>query len=267
MKRTSLILILLLLTLFNNAELKIEDFQSFLRTEASKAVQNLFGFSYSFTSILFEREVTIHQGNPTITAKLSSSCSIILMGSNSGYFKVEQGIVVSKNGTDITCPNLSLAGKYLDADFKNMTLTLSKKLQGAVQNGTIIFNFLPNEVQISIIISKTFEDISYEGSITFTIKKEDYPTPPSDSLCLQFNEQKEKTQTLTLTQNLAQTQTIPKKVVCQPSYDHEKIDKAMEVTAQCGAIAVGTVALFKLAKGVAGFFMGGPVMALIGLAT
>lgn len=59
MKRISLILIVLLFTIFNNAELKIEDVLSFLRTEASKAVQNLFGISFSFTGTLFEKEVII----------------------------------------------------------------------------------------------------------------------------------------------------------------------------------------------------------------
>ncbi len=265
MKRTRLILILLLV-IFHSAELKIEDDLSFLREEASKAIKNLFGFSFSFTNILLDREVTIHQGNPTITAKLSLSCSKILRESKSGYIKIKQGVVVSKNGTDITCPNLSSAGQYLDADFENMTLTLSKKLQGAVTNGTIYFSTssIPLQITITIIFTKTNEDNSCDGTLTLSIKEEKYPTPPSNFSCEIYNKNNMKIQHTPL---LITHERKKNNIQCRPSYNNENIKNAGKIAAECGGIAIAAFALSKLIKGAAFFVIGGPVGGLIGLAT
>jgi len=105
MKRTTLILFFLI-SLLNDAELKTNILKEIseeifeepiltsnlpnLRTEASRAIQNLFGISFSFSKTVFEKEVLIHAGNPKITAKLSSSCSTkIQLGKNSGLFTIK----------------------------------------------------------------------------------------------------------------------------------------------------------------------------------
>lgn len=86
MRRT--LILILLISLLNEAEFKVnllseineEIFDepiltenlSALRTEASKAIKNLFGITFSFSQTVFDKEVVIHPGNPKITAKLSS---------------------------------------------------------------------------------------------------------------------------------------------------------------------------------------------------
>ncbi len=104
MKRGTLILILLI-SLLNDAQLKVNILGEIreeifdepiltsnlpnLRTEASKAIKNLFGISFSFSQTVFEKEVVIHPGNPTITAKLSSTCSTkVQFGKNKGFFTI-----------------------------------------------------------------------------------------------------------------------------------------------------------------------------------
>ena len=256
MKRISLILIVLLFTIFNNAELKIEDVLSFLRTEASKAVQNLFGISFSFTGTLFEKEVIIQQGNPTITAKLSSSCSTILKGSNDGFFTVKKGIVISKNGIDLTSPNLSLREKNLDADFESMTLTLSKKLKGAVEDGIIYFSISPTQIQITITITKSNGDNNCDGTLTLTIENKKYINP---SLKLKNNENNEK---------LFQYDYIPQyEKIYQPSNNNRNFDDAKETVAKSAVLAIGTVVLYKFVKSMTLFAIAGPAGAVIGAAT
>lgn len=144
MKRTTLILFFLI-SLLNDAELKTNILKEIseeifeepiltsnlpnLRTEASRAIQNLFGISFSFSKTVFEKEVLIHAGNPKITAKLSSSCSTkIQLGKNSGLFTIKNGVTVGQKGTKVTLSKnkINYVGKTLNVDFSKMTLTLSK---------------------------------------------------------------------------------------------------------------------------------------------
>ena len=253
MKRTTLILILLI-SLLNDAELKVNILEqineeifdepiltsnlSALRTEASKAIKNLFGITFSFSQTVFDKEVVIHAGNPKITAKLSSSCSTkIQFGTNSGFFTIKNGVTVNQKGTKVSLSptKISSTGKYLNVDFSKMTLTLSKKLQGAVKDGTVSFSFSPLESKISISFSKSLGNgkTSCDGTLTITIKPGNSPKP---------------------------------KPQLQPAFNPQAVQKATEVVATGGAIAIGAVVLFKILKGALGCAVGGPVGCLVGVA-
>ena len=261
MKRATLILILLI-SLLNDAELKVnilgqineEIFDepiltsnlSALRTEASKAIKNLFGITFSFSKTLFEKEVLIHAGNPKITAKLSSSCSAkVQFGNNKGFFKIENGVTVSQKNTKVTLSKnkLSYAGKYLGVDLSKMTATLSTKLQGAVKDGTVSFSFSPLECKITISFTKSLGKgkTSCDGTLTISIKPGNIPkTKPPQK----------------------QTQTQPQ---LNPAFNPQAVQQASQTVATGGAIAVGAVVLFKLLKGIVGC-VAGPVGCLVGFA-
>lgn len=246
MKRTGLIL-LLLLTIFNDAEFKQNILTQMeeepiltanlgaLRNEASRAVQRLFGINFSFSTTVFDKEVVIHYGNPKITAKLSSSCSASFsLGRNGGSIKVKNGVTISQTGTKINLSKSTMnsIGKNLNIDFNKSTLTLTNKLKGAVVDGTVNFSFsLLGEAKIQLIFSSKGNN-SCDGSLTITIKPGSNPKPST-----------------------------------QPAYNPQAIQQAASAVATGGAIAIGAVLLFKLVKGVAGFCVGGPVGALIGVAT
>ena len=247
MRKATLVLILLL-SILNDAELKesilnqmeeeeptLEVNQSLLRSEASRILRNLFKISFDFSKTVFEKEVVVHAGNPQITVKLSSSCTAsISMGSNSGSIQVKGGAVISENGTKVKLSKnqINFAGKFLNLNFNTMTATLTKKLKGATTDGTIKFSFSPNKVQIAVTVTKSKGKGSCDGTITITIKPGFNPRPSK-----------------------------------QPAFNAQAIQKATQTVAAGGAIAVGAVILFKLVKGVAGFFVGGPVGALVGVAT
>ena len=247
MRKATLVLILLL-SILNDAELKesilsqmeeeeptLEVNQSLLRSEASRILRNLFKISFDFSKTVFEKEVVVHAGNPQITVKLSSSCSAsISMGSNSGSIQVKGGAVISENGTKVKLSKnqINFAGKFLNLNFNTMTATLTKKLKGATSDGTIKFSFSPTKVQIAVTVTKSKGKGSCDGTVTITIKPGVNPKPSK-----------------------------------QPAFNAQAIQKATQTVAAGGAIAVGAVILFKLVKGVAGFFVGGPVGALVGVAT
>ena len=251
MKRTTLVL-LLLNTIFNHAELKqniltqIEEEpillanEGALRKEAAQAVRNLFGFSFDFSKTILEREVVIHSGNPTITAKLSTKCSTsISLGKNSGSIKVKNSAIISQSGTKLNLSSSSIASvnNNLKIDLQKASATLTAKLKGAVVDGTVNFTFSLTEAKFQFIFSKSQSNTSCDGSLTITIK------PVSNTYITQG------------------------KPVTQPQVSTQAIQQAASTVATGGAIAVGAVLLYKLVKGVAGFFVGGPVGALIGVAT
>ena len=242
----STLVLLLLLSILNDAEFKqniltqIEDVEepvleanpSALKTEASKAIKNLFGISFSFSTKALEKEYLIHAGNPKITAKLSSSCSTtISMGSNSGSFTLKGGAVVSQKGTKVTLSkkSLNIVGKNLNLDFSKMTATLSKKLKGAVVDGTVSFSFSLTGAKIEITFN-TKGSTKCDGKLTINITPGSNPKPSQ-----------------------------------KPAFNKEAIKTATKTVAAGGAIAVGAVLWFKLLKGVAGFAVGGPVGGLIGV--
>jgi hypothetical protein len=251
MKRTTLVL-LLFLTIFNHAELKqniltqIEEEpillanEGALRNEAAKAVRNLFGFSFDFSKTLLEREVVIHSGNPIITAKLSTKCSTsISLGKNSGTMKVKNSAIISQSGTKLNLSSSSIASvnNNLKIDLQKASATLTGKLKTAVGDGIVNFTFSLTEAKFQFIFSKTQSNTSCDGSLTITIK------PGSNTYISQG------------------------KPATQPAVSTQAIQQAASTVATGGAIAVGAVLLYKLVKGVAGFFVGGPVGALIGVAT
>ena len=251
MKRTTLVL-LLFLTIFNHAELKqniltqIEEEpillanESALRKEAAQAVRNLFGFSFDFSKTLLEREVVIHSGNPIITAKLSTKCSTsISLGKNSGTMKVKNSAIISQSGTKLNLSSSSIASvnNNLKIDLQKASATLTGKLKTAVGDGIVNFTFSLTEAKFQFIFSKSQSNTSCDGSLTITIK------PGSNTYISQ------------------------PKPATQPAVSTQAIQQAASTVATGGAIAVGAVLLYKLVKGVAGFFVGGPVGALIGVAT
>lgn len=248
--RKTLFIVFLLLSILNDAELKenllskmkveIDEEEPILKSnyivlknEASKIVQNLFGISFSFTNVNYDKEVTIYNGNPKITAKLSSSCgATISFGQNNGFIQVKNGVIVSEQGTKVNLSSItsSLVGKLLNLSFEKMTATLTQKLKGAIVDGIVNFSFSPTQVQISATITKSKGSWSCDGTVIITIK----PGITTSS---------------------------------QPSYDPEAVQKAIITATEGGAIAIGAIILYKLVKGGAGFAVGGPAGALIGLAT
>lgn len=253
--RKSTFILILLLSIFNNVELKenillkmkeevaeeepiLKTNLSILRNEASKVARNLFGISWDFSKTLFDQQIVIHLGNPTIYAKLTSKCNLS-KGSNDAFFQIKGGVVVNEQGTKVNLSQSSInyAGKFLNLNFNTMTATLTKKLKGATTDGTISFSFSGNQVQISVTITKTksFSGLECDGTVTFIIKPGVIRPKPG--------------------------------VTPAPAFNAQAIESAAKTVATGGIIAVGAVILFKLLKGVAGFVAGGPVGALIGVAT
>ncbi len=248
------LVLFLLLIIFNNVELKqnillqMEEEEpdltlnlDNLRRKASQAVNKLFSFYHDFSKVKLEETVVIHIGNPQITAKLSASCKTsILLGKNSGTIKVKNNKVISQSGTNINLSKNSISSinNNLKIDFKTVTATLTSKLQGSVVDGTVNFSFsILGEANFQIIFNDKNGDC--EGSLTITIKPGNTPTISQGSPALNP----------------------------QPAFNPQAIQQAVGTVATGGAIAVGAILLFKLLKGVAGFCVGGPVGALIGVAT
>ena len=240
------LVLFLLLSILNDAELKqnilaqIDDVEdpvlmanpTALKAGAEKAIKNLFGITYSFSTKLLDKEYVIHYGNPKITAKLSSSCSTsITIGSNSGSFTMKGGVVVSQKGTKVNLSQntFSLVGKNLNFNFSTMTATLTKKLKGAIADGTVSFSFSLTGAKIEITINSK-GSTKCDGKLTITISPGVNPKPTT-----------------------------------QPAFNKQAIENATKAVAAGGAIAIGAVLLFKLVKGVAGFAVGGPVLGLVGV--
>jgi hypothetical protein len=203
-----------------------------LKMEASKSIKNLFGITYSFSTNLMDREYVIHYGNPKITAKLSSSCSTSFsFGSKSGSYTIKRGAVVSERGTKVNLSQNSIlfVGKNLNVNFSTMTATLTKKLKGSVYDGTVNFIFSATEAKIEIIYNSK-GTTQCDGKLTITIKPGVNPKPS-----------------------------------LQPAFNQQAIQNATNAVLTGGAIAIGAVLIFKLAKGVAGFMVGGPVLGLVGV--
>ena len=143
---------------------------STLRTEASKIVSKLFGFSYSFSTVVFDKEVTIYSGNPKITAKLSSSCSVTYSGKNSGIIQIKGGTVVSESGVKTQITNSIVNGvlKLIGFDVNSMTANLTKKFRTATSDGTVTFSIGLTKIQISVTVKKS-GSATCDGTVTFTI--------------------------------------------------------------------------------------------------
>jgi len=203
-----------------------------LKIEASEAIKNLFGISYSFSTKFFDREYVILYGNPKITAKLSYSCgTTISMGGNSGSFTMEGGVVVGEKGAkvNISQNTFLFVGKNLNVNFSTMTTTLTQKLKSAVYDGIVNFSFSLYRAKIEIIFTSK-GTTKCDGKLTITISPGINPRPS-----------------------------------LQPAYNSQAIENATKAVAAGGAIAVGAVLIFKLVKGVAGFAAGGPVLGLVGV--
>lgn len=200
---------------------------STLRSEASKIVKKLFGFSYSFSAVIFNQEVTIYAGNPKITAKLTSSCSVTYSGKNSGIIQIKGGTVVSESGvkTKFTNPIINAVLKLIGFDVNKMAVSLTSKFKTATTDGTVTFNIGLTKIEISVTVKKS-GNAGCDGTVTFTIS----PNGPN-----------------------------PVK--------QEAIENALVKVTECGALAIAVIVLFKLAKGVAFGAVGGPVGFALGVAT
>ena len=243
MRKKSFYILLLLISLLNDVNLKknllsnikesVEEDPilmsniSVLRSEASNIVKRLFGFSYSFSTVLFDREVVIYAGNPKITAKLSSSCEVTYSGKNTGVIKIKGGTVVSQSGleTNLTNPIVSAVLKLIGFDIKNMALSLQLKFKTATSDGTVSFKISLTKIEISVTVNKSKGSTSCDGTITFTI------SPGSSSV------------------------------------NQEAFADVLEKVAASGAVAIAVIVLIKLAKGVAFGAVGGPVGFALGVAT
>ena len=200
---------------------------STLRSEASKITKKLFGFSYSFSAVLFNQEVTIYAGNPKITAKLTSSCSVTYSGKNSGIIQIKGGTVISESGvkTKFTNPVVNAVLKLIGFDVNKIAVSLTSKFKTATTDGTVTFNIGLTKIEISVTVKKS-GNAGCDGTVTFTIS-------PNGA-----NPVKQ-----------------------------EAIENALVKVTECGALAIACIVLFKLAKGVAFGAVGGPVGFALGVAT
>ena len=235
MKRTSLVL-LLLLTIINDAELKLNIFAqsdiSTLKWEASQSLKRLFGLDFTFTNDIFDQEIVINY-YPKITVKLSFSCSsTIPCVYKYAQYKMKNGLVVDQKGTDITLSSSGIIsiGNHLECDFKTMTASLSYKLKGAVIDGTVKFSVAANKAIIQIIYSNSQKQNYRDSSLTITIEPGIRPNK-----LYAVNEQ--------------------------------AIQNALDTAADCGAIVIGAIILYKFVKCAIGFYTGGPVGLLLAGAT
>ena len=245
MKKKSIFILLLLISSFGNINLKknllssipeaeeeeedpvLMSNLSVLRNEASNIVRKLFGFSYSFSAVAFDREVTIYSPNPKITAKLSSKCDVTFSGKNTGIIKIKGGTVISQSGinSSVSNPIVSAVLKLIGFDIKKWTVNLEKKFKTATTDGTVSFKISLTKIEISVTVKKSKGNSSCDGTITFTIS-------PGNPLPQQ-----------------------------------EAIENALQKVAASGAIAIAVIVLFKLAKGVAFGAVGGPVGFALGVAS
>ena len=173
MKKKSIFILLLLICSFGNINLKKnllpsipEDEEeepilmsnlSVLRNEASNIVRKLFGFSYSFSTVIFDKEVTIYSPNPKITAKLSSKCDMTYSGKNTGIIKIQGGTVMSQSGinSSVTNPVVSAVLKLIGFDIKKWTVSLEKKFKTATTDGTVSFKIALTKIEISVTVKKS----------------------------------------------------------------------------------------------------------------
>ena len=241
------LIIILLLSILNDAGLKqnilsqIEDVEdpiltansSTFKAESAKAIKNLLGISYNFDTKLFEKTYVLHS-NPRITVKLSSSCqSSITLKYTSGFYLIKGGAVANQVGTQIKLgrKSIDLIEKILNDNFSKMMDILTQKLKSAVVDGYIYFEFSLTGVKIEIIFNNQGKT-KCDGKLIIQILSGINSKLNIDS---QTSSQKEF-------DNIFQ------------EIEHE------------GAIAVGTVILYKMFKD-AGLSYGGPIGKLIGVSS
>jgi uncharacterized protein (UPF0147 family) len=241
------LIFILLLSILNDAQLKqnilsqIEDVEdpiltansSTFKAESAKAIKNLLGISYNFDTKIFERTYVLHS-NPRITAKLSSSCkSSITLGYTSGYIRLKGGEVVSQMGTQIKLgrKSIDLLEKSLNANFSKMMDILTQKLKDAVVDGDIYFDFSLTGVKIEIIFDTKGKAVC-DGKLIIGIL-------PLVNAYLNIESQ---------------------------AFSKKEFENIFQEIEHAGAVAVGTVILFKMFKD-AGLSYGGPIGKLIGVSS
>lgn len=165
-------IVFLLISLLNYIQLKNLDGYKLiiLRGEARKTTKKLFGISFDFSLANFDQEIIISY-NPTITAKLSTKCSVSFGGSDKGSIQIQNGVVIQEKGTQIslTRPDLNFISQYFNFNFLSMTATFKNKLKTATTDGTVSFSFSPLKVEIAVTINKTQKKFACEGTIIYTI--------------------------------------------------------------------------------------------------
>lgn len=208
-----------------------------LKYEAEKIIQNFFGISYKVSVVIFDEEFIVSEGFPKITFKFKNNCDIDL-NSTKGFFKIEEGTVISQKGMETTF-SIELTKQILEKtgfDIEKMSIKLQRTLKDAITEGTVYFNIYLDKIEIGIIINqKINEKLTCAGTMIITIEAGNLPPSP------------------------------PPNPAPAPILDNEALNKAIIAATECGVLAWGSLLLIKLAK--ASFFgiLNGPVGILLGL--
>ena len=206
-----------------------------LKYEAEKIIKSFFGISYKISVVRFDEEYIISEGFPKITFKFKDTCDIDLISSESSYYQIEGGTVISQKGMETTFTNV-LVKEILEKtgfDIEKMSLRLQRTLKDAISEGTVYFTIYLDKIEIGIIISqKINEKVTCEGTMIITIEPGNLPAPPNPAPA--------------------------------PILDNETLNYAIKEGLKCGALAAGCflIILFSqpvsvgILSGLAGFLLG-----------
>ena len=209
-----------------------------LKYEAEKIIKNFFGISYKVSVVIFDEEFTISEGFPKITFKFKNNCDIDLISTESSFFKIEGGTVISQKGMETTF-SIDLIEQVLEQtgfDIEKMSIKLQRTLKDAISEGTVYFNVYLDKIEIGIIINqKINEKITCAGTMIITIEAGNLPPSP------------------------------PPNPAPAPILDNEALNNAIIAATECGVVVWGSLLIIKLAK--ASFFgiLNGPAGFLLGL--
>lgn len=156
--------------LYGNPDDKPFD-ENLLKVESEKIVKKLFGFSYNFKSVSLDKEITIYEGNPKITAKLTASYNIDFTGENSGFINIEESTVLNETGveTSFTIDFIEKIKKIYNFNIKDLSLNLERKIKGAIVDGTISFKISLNKIELAFNLKKTEDHHTCLGALIITI--------------------------------------------------------------------------------------------------
>lgn len=201
-----------------------------IRIESENIVNKLFDFSYSFKSVPLDEEITIYAGNPKITAKITSSCSIIFKGNNSGFIKIQGSTVVSESGvkTTFTNPFIEKIKEIYNFNIKDLSINFEQKLKGVIVDGIVSFRISMDKIEFAFNLEKTTDYSSCEGALIISI----YPgiDPPK-----------------------------------YPAYNPDIYNDVIVEAAKYGAIATGVFVLIKNSCIIVGGVISGIAKVLLGL--
>ena len=145
--------------------------ENLLKVESEKIVKKLFDFSYNFKSVSLDKEITIYEGNPKITAKLTASYNIKFNGENSGFIKIKDNTVVNEKGveTSFTIDFIEKIKKLYNFNIKDLSLNLERKIKGAIVDGTVSFKISLNKIELAFNFEKTEDIHTCKGALIINI--------------------------------------------------------------------------------------------------